>query len=296
MLCLIKSQVLFNIIDAEHPFPGDKSMIAQYDQLVKGWIFCSVNEKVLKHLVHFNTAREVWRKLESFFIPIKSDSDREDSVGFKFENEFLRDIPEMENTDRKILYEAAVEGWWWKAKYILRIDKSAATVAINENADTILHVAVEMGQNYFVEKLLEFLKDGKDIETQNSKGRTALHIAAMVGNTHAAQLLVQKRKELLVILDSKEESPLDIAYANKKINTCTYFLKCPDLSLSSDKCQENAILAAILVKQYDLARSYLEKYPKIARENDSILSSITKTFPSDLGFTASFIYPCISLT
>ncbi|KAJ0539103.1 hypothetical protein HanHA300_Chr08g0282551 [Helianthus annuus] len=57
----------------------------------------------------------------------------------------------------------------------------------------------------------------------------------MVGNMHAAQLLVQKKKEeLLVILDSKEESPLDIAYANKKINTYTYFLKCPDLSLSSD--------------------------------------------------------------
>ncbi|XP_035836172.1 uncharacterized protein LOC118484268 [Helianthus annuus] len=142
----------------------------------------------------------------------------------------------MDNTDRKILYEAAVEGWWWKAKYILKIHKSAATVAINENADTILHVAVEMGQNYFVEKLV---------------GRTALHIAAMVGNMHAAQLLVQKRnEELVVILDSKEESPLDIAYANKKINTHTYFLKCPDLSLSSDKCQENAILAAILVKKY----------------------------------------------
>ncbi|KAJ0860341.1 putative ankyrin repeat-containing domain-containing protein [Helianthus annuus] len=157
------------------------------------------------------------------------------TVRFKFENEFLRDIPEMDNKDRKILYEAAVEGWRWKAKCILKIHKSAATVAINENADTILHVAVEMGQNYFVEKLL---------------GRTALHFVAMVGNTHAAQLLVQKRKELLVILDSKEESPLDIAYANKKINTYTYFLKCPDLSLSSDKCQENAILAAILVKQY----------------------------------------------
>ncbi|MFS8024228.1 putative ankyrin repeat-containing domain-containing protein [Helianthus anomalus] len=86
----------------------------------------------------------------------------------------------MDNTDMKILYEAAVEGWWWKAKYILKIHKSAATVAINENADTILHVAVEMGQNYFIEKLLGVFKRQKDIETQNSKGQTALHIAAMV--------------------------------------------------------------------------------------------------------------------
>ncbi|MFS7890888.1 putative ankyrin repeat-containing domain-containing protein [Helianthus anomalus] len=86
----------------------------------------------------------------------------------------------MDNTDMKILYEAAVEGWWWKAKYILKIHKSAAIVAINENADTILHVAVEMGQNYFIEKLLGVFKRQKNIETQISKGQTALHIAAMV--------------------------------------------------------------------------------------------------------------------
>ncbi|MFS7940315.1 hypothetical protein Hanom_Chr05g00462981 [Helianthus anomalus] len=67
MLCLIKSQALLHIIDAQYPFPEDKGvhMIAQYDQLVKGWIFGSFHEKLLKNFVDYSgTARKVWMELE----------------------------------------------------------------------------------------------------------------------------------------------------------------------------------------------------------------------------------------
>ncbi|MFS8025262.1 putative ankyrin repeat-containing domain-containing protein [Helianthus anomalus] len=67
-----------------------------------------------------------------------------------------------------------------------------------------------MGHNCFVEKLLEFIEDGKDIETVNARGRTALHIAAMVGNTNTAQLLVQKKKQLTYIKDASKR------YASKR--------------------------------------------------------------------------------
>ncbi|KAI7743158.1 hypothetical protein M8C21_018330, partial [Ambrosia artemisiifolia] len=68
-LCLIKSQMLLHVIDAEHPFPVDKGvhMLEQYNELVKGWIFGSVNKKVLKDLVDLGTAQEVWMKLGSLF-------------------------------------------------------------------------------------------------------------------------------------------------------------------------------------------------------------------------------------
>ncbi|KAF5812988.1 hypothetical protein HanXRQr2_Chr03g0092961 [Helianthus annuus] len=77
MLCLIKSQVLLHIIDANHPFPVDKGvhMIEQYNELVKGWIFGSVNENVLKDLVDLGTAQEVWMKLESLFNLPVSDTE-----------------------------------------------------------------------------------------------------------------------------------------------------------------------------------------------------------------------------
>ncbi|KAF5813003.1 hypothetical protein HanXRQr2_Chr03g0093121 [Helianthus annuus] len=77
MLCLIKSQVLLHIIDANHPFPVDKDvhMIEQYNELVKGWIFGSVNENELKDLVDMGTAQEVWMKLESLFNLPVSDTE-----------------------------------------------------------------------------------------------------------------------------------------------------------------------------------------------------------------------------
>ncbi|MFS7920880.1 hypothetical protein Hanom_Chr03g00230091 [Helianthus anomalus] len=78
MLCIIESQVLLHIINDQHPFPVDKGgvhMISQYDKLVKGWIFCSVNEKMLEDLVDLGTAHDVWVKLESLFNSPISDTE-----------------------------------------------------------------------------------------------------------------------------------------------------------------------------------------------------------------------------
>ncbi|KAF5812967.1 putative ankyrin repeat-containing domain-containing protein [Helianthus annuus] len=220
MLCLIQSRELLHIIDAAYDFPGDK-----YDNLVKGWIFGSMNEKVLKVFVAFDSAAKVWKELESSFN--SSISKPEDSPPFMFGKALLGDAPEIRNTSsfpRERLYEAVVEGCWWKAKSILKIHKKAATEAITTDGNTILHLAVEWGQNYFVEKLLEYIKDGKDIERQNDKGRTALQVAATVGNMYAAQLFVQKRKELLVIRDHDQKSPFYSAFYNLKLNVSAYLL------------------------------------------------------------------------
>ncbi|XP_076927540.1 uncharacterized protein LOC143591122 [Bidens hawaiensis] len=280
MLCLIKSQALLHIIDAENHFPEDKGvhMIAQYDELVKGWIFSSMKEKVLKDFVDLGTAQEVWKKLELLNVSIIY-LNSEDRVDFTFGIESLRDVPELENGHsirrKKELYDAAVEGCWWKAKSILKKHQSAATEAITANGNTILHLAVERGHNYFLEKLLEFVED---IETKNQKGRTALHIAAMVGNTHAAQLLVQKKKELLVNLDHNQESPLDCAFSNMKLNMSTYLLKS---AMSSD----------LSFDARGLAWELLNKFPSDYPIRETALMAITVTFPTELGFMESFIYP-----
>ncbi|MFS8019381.1 hypothetical protein Hanom_Chr15g01403161 [Helianthus anomalus] len=69
ILCLVESQKLLHIIRGEFDIPEGVDMISQYDKLVKGWIFGSVHEKVLKNLVDLCTAQEVWTKLESLFNP-----------------------------------------------------------------------------------------------------------------------------------------------------------------------------------------------------------------------------------
>ncbi|KAI7757481.1 LOW QUALITY PROTEIN: hypothetical protein M8C21_019272 [Ambrosia artemisiifolia] len=302
MLCLIESQVLLHILNGEQLFPVDKGthMISQYDKLVKGWIFGSVNEKVLKDLIDSGTAQEVWMKLESLFnLPVVSETTDEISPGFLFRVREFESVPEMGDTDNiKVnneLYEAAVEGCWWKAKSILKNNKKAASEAVtNANGNTILHIAIEMGHNYFLEKLLNFLKDGKDIEKQNSKGQTALHIAAAIGNTHAAQLLVRKRERLLHILDINNKSPLDISFTNTMTNTCACLLRYTRLRDFHEYIPQkitNALVAAILAKEYDLAQKLLVEFPEQAKNEEIILGAITVTFPTDLSFGENFIYP-----
>lgn len=131
------------------------------------------------------------------------------------------------------MYNAAVEGCWWKANAILKNHKDAATQVIGKNGNTMLHLAVEIFQNYFVEKLLNFIEDGKDIEKKNSNGQTSLHIAAIVDNKYAAQLLVQKRKELLAILDHKAHAPLLSAYNSMKLNIYVYLLEATKTEIHS---------------------------------------------------------------
>ncbi|KAM0036721.1 putative ankyrin repeat-containing domain, PGG domain, ankyrin repeat-containing domain superfamily [Helianthus debilis subsp. tardiflorus] len=299
MLCLINSQELLHIIEEKY------RVVDKYDHLVRGWILGTMSNQLLQDFTSYDLAESLWTILESTFNPLKSESSDKDPLksesnkedpGFLFRREFVR-VPEIEDMDnirlKKELYEAAVEGCWWKAKAIMKIHKNAATQAITENGNTILHVAVEMGHNYFLEKLLELL-ESDHIETQNSTGRTALHIAAEVGNEYAAQLLVQKRKELLGILDHNGLSALHTAYINTKINMAASLIKSTPPSMSdtySDNDKQNAFVAAILTRQYDLTETLLKKFPDYAVNHAEILRMITITFPNDLSFMESFIYP-----
>nr|GEX29398.1 reverse transcriptase domain-containing protein [Tanacetum cinerariifolium] len=64
---------------------------------------------------------------------------------------------------------------WRKLKSIYDHEVSpqqdAATKAIRNDGNTMLHLVVEIGRNDFVEKLLNFIKDGEDIESKNLDGR-----------------------------------------------------------------------------------------------------------------------------
>ncbi|XP_022027528.1 uncharacterized protein LOC110928805 isoform X1 [Helianthus annuus] len=317
MLFLIKSQELVHLIQQE-----GLRILVKYDNLVKGWIFCTMSEDLFKEFIYLEDypVSYVWNMLASIYDLPKSE-------GVTFGIEFIKDTPDIEpessqrvqetqdtndietesstripetqdtanNRLKKELYKAAAEGWWRKAKSILQNNKFAATEAITANGNTILHVAVEMGHNYFVEKLLEFLEDGKDIEMKNDKGRTALHIAAVVGNTHAAQLLVQKSSQLLEYKDNNNVLPMHLASANTNLDTYAYLFESRtpprDSHFESYMSNQTALLAAIFSKHYDLAETLLKESPDIAMENEEILKAITTTFPTDLGFRESLIYP-----
>ncbi|KAK1437397.1 hypothetical protein QVD17_03188 [Tagetes erecta] len=312
MLYLIDSQMLRDII-----YNVDRRYVDRYDKLVIGWIYGSMNEKLLNKFVGSacfnNFARDVWRQLDSSYnssLTADDEIHEEDAstdvveLGFKFGKELSKEALETEITDdnmrRRRLYKAAIEGCWWKAKSILK-NAASKLEPIAENGNTILHIAVEMGHNYFVEQLLEFLTAREDIllEAVNDKGRTALHIAAVVGNINAARLLIQKRKQLLVIRDAKEKTPWDISFNITNLDVYTFLLKSMLSSGLTDLITVegvwNPLNAAIVSNQYNLAQTILKQNLITSELSLNVaLTILTLTFPASLGFAEAFIYPSLN--
>lgn len=105
------------------------------------------------------------------------------------------------------LNKAALEGDWETAKAIFESDPGSKAVALNDMGMTPLHVAIQTGKRSirFV-KEMAMTADEELMTAQNRFGDTALHIAACVGNTDGAAILVNKTPRLLYIkcFDSKD--------------------------------------------------------------------------------------------
>ncbi|KAJ9550929.1 hypothetical protein OSB04_014974 [Centaurea solstitialis] len=236
MLCLMESQQMRGIVDNLFDDPGATNFktVKQYDSLLKGWIFGSLTPDLLRDVVHLKSAREVWRKLQSMYEDKKPEQDavssqiRLDLGGADPHQKFdpIKIVPTVTQPENNItiehkkkLFKATMEGRWREAGPILEGYNHAATEAITDDGNTMLHLAVETGKNDFVKRLLDFIDDGKKIEKKNSDGRTALHVAAIVGNTDAVKLLLEKNKGLVGIADHKATVPLLSAYYNMKLDT-----------------------------------------------------------------------------
>ncbi|MFT6631190.1 MAG: V8-like Glu-specific endopeptidase [Bacteriovoracaceae bacterium] len=77
----------------------------------------------------------------------------------------------------------------------LLAEKVKLNYTYDNEKNTALHIAVENGRNDIVEFLI---KQGMNLDTQNLKGETALHIAAYVNNKFAVNKLVANGADILV--------------------------------------------------------------------------------------------------
>ncbi|KAI3708752.1 hypothetical protein L2E82_38169 [Cichorium intybus] len=206
----------------------------------------------------------------------------------------------------KKLRKAIVEGRWHVVTSILMYgDKSGFTEAINSDGNTLLHIVVGISRNDFVRKTLYEIKDEQLPKMINSDGSTALHIAAIVGNTEAAELLIHNNRSLLGIPNHKGETPLDKAYENMHFDTIEYLLKAVNDDAKTKKKSSvleasvsggikggvNLLVNAISAKQYDLATDLVKKFPEFAVENDNALMALARTFPNELDYGETLIYP-----
>jgi V8-like Glu-specific endopeptidase len=77
----------------------------------------------------------------------------------------------------------------------LLAEKVKLNLTYNNEKNTALHIAIENGRNEIVEFLI---MQGMNLDTQNLKGETALHIAAYVNNKFAVNKLVANGADILV--------------------------------------------------------------------------------------------------
>ncbi|KAI3701568.1 hypothetical protein L6452_26749 [Arctium lappa] len=321
MLCLMDSQKMLDMVQDKYDNQGvpmfwevsrsvdtatNFKRLDQYESLLKGWILGSLNQDVLRTVVKLGSAREVWWKLKVIYDQQenspKDSAFRKLSTLTEMKTTLVTETENGDNTDlNNKLFKAAVEGNWWAAEAILTKYANVATEAISKDGSTMLHLAVGKKKNGFVEELLAYIPHGKDIEKQNSDGRTALHIAAIVGNKYAAELLVKKRKELLGISDHKAYVPLLSAYYNMQLNTFVYLLEATQTKQqalpiglypgSGVRTGVHLLITAILTKEYARATSLVNTYPELATEDDQVLMAIIRSFPSELGFGEALMYP-----
>ncbi|XP_058191694.1 ankyrin repeat-containing protein ITN1-like isoform X2 [Rhododendron vialii] len=166
------------------------------------------------------------------------------------------------------LVKAVLGGNWERAKRFFDQDQGALTAWVTEFRETALHIAVGTGKEIqFVEKLVE-LMPVEALALTDNQGQTALHAAARVGNTKAAEVLVQKHPPLLYIRQNVGWLPIHQAAVNAQRETLAYLLtvtKDDPVSLPfSNDSGLDLIIFVISSNFYDIAFNLVDRYPHLA--------------------------------
>ncbi|KAD6452965.1 hypothetical protein E3N88_07670 [Mikania micrantha] len=161
------------------------------------------------------------------------------------------------------------------------LDEGVVTLRdkITISSNTALHVAVGTGRNRkFLARVLNLAtRENQQLDMPNSEGSTLLHIAAIVGNTEAAKMLVERNQDLLFEKDSDDRTPLDRALSNMHTDTYMYlldeYLKFQHLERDALFGSSEFLVNAISSKDYDSAL----KIAKLIRDPDTVLTAIDGT-------------------
>lgn len=115
------------------------------------------------------------------------------------------------------LHKYALKGNWKEAKMLIERNKNVVRMAITGGWATALHVAAGANHVDFVEGLMEFMEDGgDDVALRDYNGNTAFFLAAGVGNTRLAEIMMTKNEGLPIIRGEKELFPLHFAVIQGK--------------------------------------------------------------------------------
>ncbi|KAK2986182.1 hypothetical protein RJ640_006217, partial [Escallonia rubra] len=167
---------------------------------------------------------------------------------------------------------------WETASTIIEKEPDAVRAIVTGFEETALIVAVRSKKrNAFVEKLLEKMSL-PDVALPEKAGSTALHIAALVGNIEAAEMLVGKDPKLPNVGDINKSLPIHRAalYGRREMVLYLFTVTKEDSEQKPFDGESGGTLLCALISSglYDVALFLLQRYPKLAWEDPSPLDSI----------------------
>ncbi|GKA55344.1 ankyrin repeat-containing protein NPR4-like protein [Tanacetum coccineum] len=330
MLCLLESSGMLSFIYERSPSQNSNHVLwRRSDALVKGWILGSLSEQTLRYVVNLLntssadfTAKDIWDKLQNIYGPTLlqhavAGEEEEETITIEAESiiqvnplseEEIRKEAEKKKKEaeekakvHQSLYEAILTQNFDKVAVILRNREITVTVTdkITINGNTALHIAVgTTKKTKFLRQMLEEMADKSTLlDMRNADGSTLLHVAAIVGNTDAAKILVEINHELLFSEDKEGQTPLSRALSNMHTYTYLFLLNTMNtrdvkldplfLGTSGDELLVNAISA----NDYYSAFVLSERYRNL--NSDSVLMAIAQNFPRKRNIWERMTYACV---
>ncbi|KAM1278869.1 hypothetical protein ACFX13_031821 [Malus domestica] len=169
---------------------------------------------------------------------------------------------------KRYLFQIAMRSKWKAVVRIYRLNKEAHGAKITKSCDTALHVAVSDGQEEHVKELVNQIT-GKELEIQNERGNTPLHIAAWMGNETMCSFLANAHPSLVTTFNVDNETPLFLAavYGKKDAFLCMHRIYTPTLDDPRKRynyCRRNngdtILHCAISGDYFDLAFQIIHLY------------------------------------
>lgn len=210
MLHLLQTKNLLGFINNDLPETTTEEW-TRIDQLIRDSILETLSDGLVPTVAACRTSRDVWLRLETLFTQPSTAAHQE------AEEEGYRWMP-------LALYNAALRGDWDATREILEGDPEASEARVAPNLDTALHIAVGTGKAIpYLRNLVSQMRD-ESLEVKNATGKTALHVAALMGNLEAAKILVHRHPGLLYSPDRYGYFPVVKAAMSAHRPTLQFFI------------------------------------------------------------------------
>ncbi|PWA35929.1 Ankyrin repeat-containing protein [Artemisia annua] len=163
------------------------------------------------------------------------------------------------------------------AKVILGKRPELIRFSITESYETVLHIAV-LGESPELVDYLVSIMSKDDLEIPNINGATALHIAAITGNTEIATILIRENNNLLDIPDHDGKTPIDIAALCRKRDMVDLLYKESQQMTGEFWTNENrglVLIKCVEANLFNVALQMVTKHPVLAT-NGSVLRLLAR--------------------